>query len=491
MPVVGAGNAARKVTNTTRGPWTTWRKMSRHARAIKFIQTYLRSPKGERHGQLMKLAPWQKSWLEEALANGVSSAVMPCPRGQGKSTYGGAIAAWALFDEDETGAPQVPIIATTLGQAIKSVYGVSASMIRHEPELASRSIEFTGVSTPRIAVPSNEGLMFPISNEIDGLQGLDPSFAIVDELGFQSDEVWSSLVLASGKRSRSLIWGTGTPGLDRENALWSIREKVLSGIEIPGLVWREYAADPGCSVDDRAQWRKANPAIESGFLQEEALVAALALVPESHFRVFRLGQWVDGVESWLGADGRSVWNMTTDLYELELGKPTWIGVDVGIKRDSSAVVCVQYRPDGRLHAESKIWIPKKDEPVDVTDIMTHLRKLCRLYKVGAISFDPRFFDVPAKLLYDEGLPLVEIPQSVERMTPAIGSLYELIRGGQITHVKDELFAQQVLNAIPRLNERGFTLSKGKSRGRIDACIALALATDRALHKKKPRGLVVL
>ena len=52
----------------------------------------------------------------------------------------------------------------------------------------------------------------------------------------------------------------------------------------------------------------------------------------------------------------------------------------------------------------------------MTDVMEHLRELCRAYEVEAISFDPRFFDVPAKMLADEGLPLIEIPQSVERMT---------------------------------------------------------------------------
>jgi phage terminase large subunit-like protein len=124
--------------------------------------------------------------------------------------------------------------------------------------------------------------------------------------------------------------------------------------------------------------------------------------------------------------------------------------------------------------------------------MTHIRTLTSTYRVGAVSFDPRFFDVPAKFLYDEGLPMIEIPQSIEHMTPAVGDLYERLRTGLVTHDDDPLFAQQVLNAVPRLNERGFTLSKGKSRGRIDACIALALAVDRATHKQKPRApLVVL
>jgi phage terminase large subunit-like protein len=130
---------------------------------------------------------------------------MPTPRGNGKSTLGGGVAAWATFDENEadsTGAPQVPIIATTVGQAIRSVYGVAASMIRHEPQLADRCIEFTGIATPRIYVPRTEASMFPVSQELPGLQGLDPSFAVVDELGFLLPEVWAALVLAAGKRAR-------------------------------------------------------------------------------------------------------------------------------------------------------------------------------------------------------------------------------------------------------------------------------------------------
>jgi phage terminase large subunit-like protein len=306
-------------------------------------------------------------------------------------------------------------------------------------------------------------------------------------------EAWDSLLLAAGKRDTSLVLGLGTPGLDRNNALYHLREKVMEGAELPGFRFKEYAADPGCDINDREQWRKANPALVAGFLREAALVTSLGLVPESHFRVFRLGQWVDGVEGWLGADGRAVWDLGGSDYELSVGGRTWVGVDVGLKRDSTAVVAVQYRDDEpkKLHAECRIWLPKTDEPVDVTDVMGHLRTLADRYKVEAISYDPRFFDVPAKLLEDEGLKLVEIPQSLERMTPAVGALYELLRSNGMTHSRAKDFGQQVLNAIPRLNERGFTLSKGKSRGRIDAAVALALAVDRAQHKKKPRSPLVV
>ena len=86
------------------------------------------------------------------------------------------------------------------------------------------------------------------------------------------------------------------------------------------------------------------------------------------------------------------------------------------------------------------------------------------------------------MLADEGLPLVEIPQSVERMTVVLGSLLELIKRGELHHDGDPLLRQHVLNAVPRFNERGFTLQKSKSRGRIDGAIALGLAADRALRE---------
>jgi phage terminase large subunit-like protein len=386
-----------------------------------------------------------------------------------------------VFDDDETGAPQVPIVATTVGQAVRSCYGVAASMVRTNPELINRALIYTGTASARIMPHRNAGELFPIANDVDGLQGLDPSLAIFDEIGFQSIESWDSLTLASGKRERSVAIGVGTPGLDRENALFYLRNLVHEAGELPGVVFTEYSAPPGYAIDDREGWQIANPALKAGFLRESALVRNLQAMPEGHFRVFRLGQWVDGTDSWLGASGRALWDALYDPQEPLLEAPTFVGVDVGIKRDSTAVVFVQRRPDGHFHAWCRLWIPTGDQPVDVTDVMGHLRDLATKYRVEGISFDPRFFDVPAKMLSDEGLAMKEVPQSVEGMTRICGALLEVIKRQELRHSGDEAFTTHVLNAVPRLNERGFTLQKSKSRGRIDAVIALSLAIDQALH----------
>lgn len=485
------GNRAKRAELHTDGPWAKWRIRRRHARAIRFIETYCRPPKGVGYGQPMKLARWQKEWLEETLAPNVDAAVMALPRGNGKSTFAAAIATWALFDADANGgAPQVPIVATTVSQAMRSVYNVAASMVYAEPELAQRSLQYTAIGASRVTFPFRAGEMFPIANDVDGLQGLDPSVAVVDEVGFQPVESWDALLLASGKRPSSLVMGLGTPGVDRDNALWHLRSKWREGATLPRFRFHEYAADEGCDIADREQWRKANPAMVAGYLQEHAIETALGLAPEAHFRIFRLGQWVEGTDCWLGSSGHRVWENLLDPYEFVDGAQTWVGVDIALKHDSSSVVAIQQREDGRYHAKCHLWVPARDEPVDTTDIMQYLRDLHEKYAVEAISFDPRFFDVPAKMLSDEGLPMLEVPQSVDRMTVAIGATYELIQKRQLSHDDDPHFAAQVLNAVPRFTDRGFTLQKSKSRGLIDAAIAMALAVERAQRPAERKEILV-
>ena len=86
----------KRVADKTAGPWTRWRTHSRPARAIRFMETYCRLPKGYGAGQPIKLAEFQKDWIEESLADGVNSSAMSvgrrsCLAGAGaRRSHGGA-----------------------------------------------------------------------------------------------------------------------------------------------------------------------------------------------------------------------------------------------------------------------------------------------------------------------------------------------------------------------------------------------------------------
>jgi phage terminase large subunit-like protein len=120
--------------------------------------------------------------------------------------------------------------------------------------------------------------------------------------------------------------------------------------------------------------------------------------------------------------------------------------------------------------------------------MAYLRELDRTYQLVEVAFDPRHFELSATTLADEGLPMTEFPQSPERMVPACGALYEAIMRGELSHDGAADFERHILNAMPTHTDTGFRLTKSKSRGHIDAAIALALCHDRAQRpapKKAP------
>lgn len=469
------------------------------AKYVRFMQAYCRPPKGFGAGKPMRVASFQSDFLEAALADGVDVAILQTPLGNGKSTFFAGVCTAALYLDDDTGAPQVPVLATTITQAVRSVYGVAAAMVDAEPELRSRALVYTGITQPRIVVPYNGGEMFPTTNDVGVVQGLDYSLALVDEMGFQPVDSWNAMQLRQGKRPRSLVVGVGTPGLDNDNAMHLNRELVLEAGGTPprGMVFVEYSAPLDADLDDPAVWRAANPAVDAGFLSIDAIANARARTQDGPFRIYRLGQWWHGVDGWLGANGAKLWEALVNPYEFVAKAPTWVGVDVAMTQDTAAVVALQQRPDGRYHAQARIWTPTPDQAIDLAAVAQHVRELDAAYDVLAVAYDPRYFEYPAKLLEDAKVKMAKVPQSVERMTTAVGGAYRAIVGsldeatGQpqppaLTHDGDPLFTRQVLNGVARHNERGFTLAKGKSRGKIDAAIALALAYDRAMLVRPKR-----
>lgn len=466
----GSRNAARRVQTTSAPPWWEWRGTPAGLR-IQFIERYCVIPKGRGAGELMKLAPYQLEAIEQLYAEGVRTGEYSMGRGGGKSTFMAALGLADLYLE--RWQPQVPIIATKVQQAMKACYSVAVRMVKSHDELADRANIYTAFGGQMIATEFNGGEMFPFASDVDGLQGLDPTCALVDEMGFISPESWEALKLAGGKRETSLVAGLGTTG-KKSSALYHLELLHRESVELPGHVRINYSATPGCSIHDRTEWARANPSLEVGLLPIEQLEADVMSAPEDAFRAFRLNQWVDliGTESWLGPNAARVWGNLRDAYEFEQSRPSFAGVDVSLRHDTTAVVRVQQREDGRWHCVATIFRAPEGFTVDQGPVRAAIADIPNL--VGC-AYDPRFFEASAQELAELGVQMVEVPQTPQRMVPAIGTLYRLITGGGLTHDGDPEYAAQVTSAVRRDSEHGFTLSKLRSELKIDSAIATALA----------------
>jgi phage terminase large subunit-like protein len=119
----------------------------------------------------------------------------------------------------------------------------------------------------------------------------------------------------------------------------------------------------------------------------------------------------------------------------------------------------------------------------------YLRDLHRNLNVIEIAYDPAYFQRSAEVLADDALPMVEFPQTGSRMIPACGHTYEMIINGRIAHDGSPNFTDQVLSAAQRMTDQGWRLSKGKSKRKIDACIAMVMAVDRATRRAEEQGTI--
>jgi hypothetical protein len=138
-------------------------------------------------------------------------------------------------------------------------------------------------------------------------------------------------------------------------------------------------------------------------------------------------------------------------------------------RDSVAVVTAHKRPDGRVAVQSRIWTPPKDGKIDHLEVLDHIRDLAGRYTVTEVVYDPRFFEVPARTLEDEAQPR-RIPAVGRADGPGVRTALQMIVAGESSTTDPDLTAHVTAAAI-RPGDRRFTLSKGKSRRKIDACIA--------------------
>lgn len=159
-----------------------------------------------------------------------------------------------------------------------------------------------------------------------------------------------------------------------------------------------------------------------------------------------------------------------------------VAVDSATRHDSVAVVTVRRRDDGRIAAVAWALVGDGESLYDAELVEQTIRSQVSALgdAVEEVVYDPAYFVRSAQALADEGLPMVEFPQSPQRMVPASARAYEAIVGADLVHDFGPEETRQVVGAVPRVAGEGWRLSKGKSPGRIDTSIALAMAVARLI-----------
>ena len=495
---------------------------------------FCRHTKGRWAGQPVAFEPWQDEFLDEAFEispdDGLRlyrEVLLGIPRKNGKSTKASVIGLY-LLEADGENSPEVYIAAAAKHQA-HAVFGQQKAFVDASPGLA----DFIRPRQYHLECPANRGILRVLSSDGALQHGLNPSGVIIDELhAHKSDSLYTALTSGGGAREQPLTVTITTAGYDMEQVLGRIYNAALDKQGMierrPGLTivrdrearflmyW--YGAEPDADPYDPRTWSLANPAswITEDYLRTELAKPTMRL---ADFRRYHLNQWVAVEEDWLpvGAwtaceEGRP--DAEDPLHGLNPKWPVSVGIDFGVKDDTTAVVVAQRdpRPIGRRNPEqptpddlvvvrAKFFQPDPNagNEADIPGILDYIRHIRRRFPADAVRaprrtlggpafhYDPWGFKALAQILENEGLLMIEVPQSDARMVPAATDLYALVTSRRLRHDGDPTLARHIANVVGRARgETGWRITKQRdSAKKIDGAVATAMSVNGASGALSP------
>jgi hypothetical protein len=214
--------------------------------------------------------------------------------------------------------------------------------------------------------------------------------------------------------------------------------------------------------------------------------------PLSFQRVF-LNQWVESTGHFI-APGQ--WDALIDP-EHRCPSPSRdlvlsVGLDLGLSRDTTAVVSV-YERGGRLYlGPCRIWTPPgRGVKLDIeATAEAYLRDLARDYHVAAVLCDPWQSVNSIQRLRAEGVNMVEFTQSGAGMVQACSALWDAIQQQRLTVYTAPDLRAHVLAAHAKETAAGLRLTKDSRGTANDGAIALAMALHGCMiGLARPRGWV--
>lgn len=237
--------------------------IARAEKAAMFMES-LKIPEGPKAGQPVILAPFQRQFIDGALADGISQAVLSIGRGGAKTALSAGIALGALVGAlDHQARREILIAARTRDQA-RIAWDFAAGFCQSLPLEIQKRLIFRRAPRLEIEFEGDGGGHILRALAADGKSALGsaPTLVLMDERGHwqadKGDELEAALLSGLGKRGgRALIISTSAPDDAHPFSRW-IDDPV------PGSYVQEHRPSPGLPADDRESLIIANPGAMHG-----------------------------------------------------------------------------------------------------------------------------------------------------------------------------------------------------------------------------------
>lgn len=491
--------------------------LTRAERVIAFLED-LPITAGKLAGQMMKLRPWQREFIEDVYAEDregrrpVRTAVLSMARKNGKTQLAAGLALCHLMGPEAEPRGEVYSAALTRDQAAKLFQEMCAILAAHE-ELDDRAnvIRFN----KQIEVLTGDGagsIYAALSADAGSKMGLSPSFVVYDELGSAPNrDLFDALDTATGARDNPLMVCISTQAAADHHVfseLIDYGERVNSGDIIdPSFHLTLYAAPQDADPWSREAWIAANPALADfrslDDVERQASQARLVPSKESAFRNLILNQRVSAVSRFIHKAEWDRCNAAPVLADLA-GRECYGGLDLSGSRDLTAfvlafpgegrtfdIVCQFFMPEANIVERSNedrvpydLWAQQgfitliPGSTIDPSFVAQAVWQATQTYDLRTVAYDRwRIEDLKRELgLFGGTVPLEPFGQGYKDMSPAVDTLERNVAERLLRHGGNPVLNMCASNAVVTRDPAGSRkLDKSKATGRIDGLVALAMA----------------
>jgi phage terminase large subunit-like protein len=505
------------------------RKRADHV--VRFIENLTLSTDGvaSQAGDAFVLRPWQKAIVREVFGRmrlhdptkrAYRTAFIGLPRKNGKSELCAALALYGLIGDGVSGA-QVYSAAADQKQAAL-VFEAAQRMVEKDPELSAR-IKILAANKRMVDRETNS-IYQALSAEAYSKHGLNASMVIYDELhAAPNRELWDVLRTSMGARKEPLMITITTAGFDKQSICWELWEyarKVRDGELVdPAFYQVLYETPEGADWTDERVWHQSNPALGDfrDIDEMRAYARESAGKPEQQntFRRLYLNQWTEQETRWLDMHR---WAACRTLDpSIAAGRPTYAGLDLGLKSDLVAFVAVTPFDDLML-VRAHFWMPKGAMEVyrarpyetwrksgaltitdgDVTDFERLEVDIARLWKEWGCTeglYDQTFAEhlrqrLTARLWAYRKADDVPFRPQAQGYALNIGlrAIEEAVVAGTLAHNNNPVLTWMAGNAVVDTGQKGdIQLKKMKAREKVDGIAALSMAMQLASIRQAPTG----
>jgi len=434
---------------------------------IEFIERHFYIPETRRP---IVLLPFQKQILDRLFRKKVKPnlAVIGQPKKSGKSTLAAAIALYYLCTKRES---EVYLLASDREQQELTCYNKLVKSIRMNERL--RKVCSIKAGKGRIEYQDS---FIQILAPNSSLAGINPSLVIAEELWSwtttEHKRCWDELVnVPTRQENLNLVTSYAGFAEDEDSILFELYKK---GID---------QAEGRAEKDSQFLFKWFNESLYKQIpwvTQKYLTQQRNRLRPNTYKRLF-CNEWASGAESFV--DSRVLDACTNSDYKrgLSFDGKVAVGIDIGLKHDTSAIVLVgKINKDTLAVVDHKCFIPQKGLTLDLErTVEAAMLAYSKKYKIKVAFYDPFQFARSSKTLQNAGLNMQEYPQTNSNCVLMSETLAGLLNNQSLMLYPDRELRQHLLNAQAKESPRGWRLVKRNQARKIDLAVALAIAVQAA------------